>query len=300
MAIVVLCRGKCGLSKCITQYLVAMAAADLLVVITGVILNRVIGIYFPVSALSNTLVCRVKAVLVYASRNSSVWLTVSFTLDRFVAICCQKLKTTYCSKKMAAAIVSMVFALSYLQNIPLYFAFEPMYFINNVPMYCIIKSNFYTLTPWIAFSWINLILTPCLAFCLILLFNLLTVRHILVSNRVRRALRTINSAGNNIDPELENRKKSIILLFTISGSFVMLWATYTAHHLYYRITTTYVYKGDNDPVFILQESGHMLLLLSCCTNTCIYVVTQKKFREDLSNAVKYPMSLIVKFVKLWK
>ncbi|XP_067874802.1 probable G-protein coupled receptor 139 [Heterodontus francisci] len=297
MAIVVLRRGKCGLSECITQYLVAMAAVDLLVVITGVILNRVIGIYFPVSTLSITPVCRLKTVLVYASRNCSVWLTVAFTFDRYVAICCQKLKGRFCTKRMAAAIVGTVFALSCLQNIPWYFVFEPVYFINNVPMYCGIKPNFYTLTPWIAFSWTNHILTPCLAIVLILLFNLLTVRHILASSRVRRALRGSGTAGNNIDSELENRKKSIILLFAISGSFIMLWATYTAHHLYYRITTTYVYTGYNDPVFILQESGHMLLLLSCCTNTCIYVVTQKKFREDLKRAVKFPLTLIVKLVK---
>ncbi|XP_067831556.1 probable G-protein coupled receptor 139 [Heptranchias perlo] len=297
MAIAILSRGKCGLSKCITHYLVAMAVADLLVVIIGVILNRVIGIYLPVSALSITPVCRLKTVLVYASRNCSVWLTVAFTFDRCVVICCQKLRTTYCTMKTAAVVVGTVFALSYLQNIPWYFVLEPVYFINNVPMYCGIKSSFYILATWIAFSWINHILTPCLAILLILLFNVLTVRHILASSRVRRALRGINSAEYNIDPELESRKKSIILLFSISGSFVMLWATYTVHHLYYRITTTYVYTGYNDPVFILQESGHMLLLLSCCTNTCIYVVTQNKFREEMKNVVKYLLALIVKFVK---
>ncbi|GCB66591.1 hypothetical protein scyTo_0010120 [Scyliorhinus torazame] len=40
LAIVILIRGKCGLSSCTTRYLVAMATADLLVIITEVFLWR--------------------------------------------------------------------------------------------------------------------------------------------------------------------------------------------------------------------------------------------------------------------
>uniref|UniRef100_UPI00398E7F26 probable G-protein coupled receptor 139 n=1 Tax=Pristiophorus japonicus TaxID=55135 RepID=UPI00398E7F26 len=274
-----------------------MAVADLLVIITGVILNRVIGIYVPVSALSVTPACRLKTVLVFAFRNFSVWSTVAFTFDRFIAICCQKLKRTYCTEKTAAVVIGTVFVLSMCDNVPWYFMLEPLYFVNTIPMFCSIKSSFYTRAAWIAYSWIHHILTPCLAFVLIVLFNVLTVRHILVSSRVRQALRGNNTAQDNIDPELENRKKSIILLFSISGSFLVLWGTYTIHHLYSRITSNYVFTGPSDPVFIFQESGHMLLLLSCCTNTCIYVVTQKQFRKDLKIVVKYPLTLIGKFIK---
>lgn len=296
MAVVILLRRRCGLSECITLYMVAMAIGDLLVVITGVILNRVVGIHLPVNALSYTPACRIKTVLVYVARDFSVWLTVAFTFDRLVAICCPKLKTKYCTQKNATAIVCIVLVLSCLEYVPLYLALEPMYWVDGVPMYCMTIDSFYVVPIWITYSWINHILTPCLAICLILLFNALTVRHILLSSRIRRALRGINCSENNPDPELENRRKSIILLFSISGSVVLLWVTYTVHHLYYRITNTYVYSGYNDPIFMLQEAGHMLLLLSCCTNTCIYVITQTKFREELQNGLKYPLTLITRLV----
>ncbi|XP_078287834.1 putative G-protein coupled receptor 139 [Rhinoraja longicauda] len=295
-AIVILSRRRCGLSKCITCYLVAMAVGDLLVVIAGVIMNRVIGIYFPLSALSYTLACRLKTILVFMSRDFSVWLTVAFTFDRLVAICCQNLKTKYCTEKTVAVNICIVFVLSSLQYVPLYLGLEPLYFVNSVPMFCGTIPGFYTIPVWVAYSWINDILTPWLALSILILFNALTIRHIFVSNRVRRTLRGINS-GSDVDPELESRRKSIILLFSISGNVVLLWATYMAHHLYYRITNTYVYSGYNDPIFILQEAGHMLLLLSCCTNTCIYVITQKKFREELQNGLKYPLTLIMRFIK---
>ncbi|XP_067831295.1 probable G-protein coupled receptor 139 [Heptranchias perlo] len=296
MAIVILSRGKCGLSKCITCYLVAMAVADLLVVLTSVLLNRIIAVYFPAGFLSITPVCALKSVLVYAAKDSSVWLTVAFTFDRYVAICCQKLKNKYCTERMAGGVVGTVFALSSLRNIPWYFALEPLYFINNVPWYCNFKFSFYKTPPWIAFSYLTHILTPFVPLILILLLNAITVRFILVTSRVRKALRGKNCVEGGSDPEMENRRKSIILLLTISGSFVLLWMTFTVHYLYFRITNSYTYTGNNDPLYVLQEAGYLLLLLSCCTNTCIYAVIQTKFREEFKHSVKYPFTLMSKLV----
>ncbi|XP_051901299.1 probable G-protein coupled receptor 139 [Pristis pectinata] len=297
IAIVILSRGKCGLSKCITHYLVGMAAADLLVVITGVILNRIVGIYLPASYMSLTPICSLKIVLIYATRDISVWLTVAFTFDRFVAICCDKLKTRYCRQKVAAAVVGMIFTLGGLQNIPWYFKFEPMQIINGMPWYCHTKPNFYTAPLWIIFSAFKCIATPFLPFFLIVLLNVLTVRFIIVASRGRKALRRHNHPADHKDPEMENRKRSIVLLFAISGSFVLLWMTFIIHFLYYRITNTLTYSGYDDPVFILQEVGYMLLLLSCCTNTCIYAATQQKFREELKKSLKYPLTRIARFLK---
>ncbi|XP_067874828.1 probable G-protein coupled receptor 139 [Heterodontus francisci] len=292
VAIVILARGKCGLSKCITYYLVAMAAADLLVVITNVILNQIIGIYFPGNYLFLTPVCRTKTILIRATRDISVWLTVSFTFDRFIAICCQKLKTRYCTKETAAVIIGMVITLSCLTNIPWYFIYEPLYVNNGLPWYCWIRSVFYTSPLWQAFSYFSSIAIPFLPFFIILLLNALTVRYILVASRGRRALRGNTSSANNPDPEMQNRKKSIILLFSISANFILLWLTFTIHYMYYRITKSYSYTGYDDPVYIFQETGYMLLLLSCCTNTFIYTVTQVKFREELKKMVTYPVKQI--------
>ncbi|XP_067874797.1 probable G-protein coupled receptor 139 [Heterodontus francisci] len=297
MAIMILSRGKCGLSKCITCYLVAMAVADLLVVLTSVLLNRIIAAYFPVSFLSITPVCALKTSLVYAAKDSSVWLTVAFTFDRYVAICWgKKLKHKYCTKQTARGVVGTVLALSCLRNIPWYFSLEPLYISNNIPWYCNFKSIFYTTPPWITFSYLSHILTPLVPLILIVLLNALTVRSIVLANRTRRALRGKQYGEEENDLEIQKRRKSIILLLTLSGNFVTLWMTFTVHYLYFRITNSYSYTGYNDPLYILQEAGYMLLLLSCCTNTFIYAVIQKNFREDFRHSLNYPF----RFVKLVK
>ncbi|XP_072417207.1 uncharacterized protein [Chiloscyllium punctatum] len=223
LAIVVLSQGKCGLSPCITLYLVAMAAADLLAIITDVILHRINDYYFPLNFLSITPVCSVRYVLLRAAIDCSVWFTVSFTFDRFGAICYQKLKTRYCTKKTAAVVLSTTGTLLCLKNIPIYFRFKPKVIIDNVPFFCSNKRSYFTDPRWIGFRRFEKVLTPLIPFGLILFLNILTVKHIFKVSRIRKGLKCQNKALDHSDPEMGNRRKSVILLFSISGSFILLW-----------------------------------------------------------------------------
>ncbi|XP_067870092.1 probable G-protein coupled receptor 139 [Heterodontus francisci] len=300
--IVILPRGRCGLSRCITYYLVSMAVTDLLVIITAVIINRIAMYYFPFSFLNITPVSGLRVALNFAAIDSSVWLTVLFTFDRFIAICCKKLKIKYCSKKTAARVIGTVCALSCLNNTFVYFICEPAYIINNVPWICRIKSIFYTSPAWIAYDWIHRILVPCLPFILILLLNALTVRHILAASGARRRLRAHSNGETQSDPEMEKRRNSIVLLFCVSGTFILLYLVQFVSFLYVRIASISYFSGSNFNVsnFILEESAYMLQFLSSCINPFIYAGTQSKFRVELKKGVKYPMSLIVKLFKRWK
>ncbi|XP_078422401.1 putative G-protein coupled receptor 139 [Cetorhinus maximus] len=295
VAIVILSRGKCGLSTCTTRYLVAMATADLLVTITGVILWQIGFHYFPVSFLDITHVCRITIYLLYATSECSVWFTVTFSFDRFVAICCQKLRTKYCTEKTATVVLSTTCILLCLKNIPFYFTFEPEEIIDNVPWFCNFKPSYYTDPGWVGFDWFDKVLTPLLPYALILLLNALTVRYILVTSRVRKELRGQSTGENHSDPEMESRRKSMILLFTISVSFILLWFLYVLDFLYFHITGINP-KDYNDPIFSFREVRFMLVDLNCCTNTFIYGVTQSKFREQIKRAVKYPVTSIIRLI----
>ncbi|XP_078390060.1 putative G-protein coupled receptor 139 [Cetorhinus maximus] len=297
VAIVILSRGKCGLSTCTTRYLVAMASADLLVIITEIILRRfryyyyrTSGYYLLMHVLDITPVCSVIYVLHRAAIDCSVWFTVNFSFDRFVAICCQKLKIKYCNKQTSAMVLATTSILLFLKNVPFYFRFEPKMIINNVPWYCSNKPRYFTDFGWIGFKMIDKVLTPLIPFTLILLLNALTVRHILKANRVRKGLRSQSKGEKQRDPEMESRRKSVILLFTISGSFILLWFVNVlyffniAHHFNY------------DSFYIFEQFGFMLRNLNCCTNTIIYVVTQSKFRGEFKSAVKYPVASIIQCI----
>uniref|UniRef100_UPI00398EC1FC probable G-protein coupled receptor 139 n=1 Tax=Pristiophorus japonicus TaxID=55135 RepID=UPI00398EC1FC len=286
VTIVILSRGKCGLSKCVTRYLVAMATADLLVVILDLILRHIpIRYEEQFIFLYSIPLCNIHAVLLYAATDCSVWFTITFTFDRFVAICCQKLKTKYCTERTAAVVLGTVTVLSCLKNIPWYFMFMSRYVLGNNPWFCNLYYTNYTSLGWGAFELLHYILTPCVPFILILLLNALTVRHILMASRARRRLRGHSSGESPRDPEMESRRKSMILLFVISGNFILLWAMYMVVLVANRLVWI------SHLVFIptlVNELGFMLQQLSCCTNTGIYAVTQTKFREQWKNVLKYP------------
>ncbi|XP_055521971.1 probable G-protein coupled receptor 139 [Leucoraja erinacea] len=268
-----------------------MAVTDLLTIITEVMLYQISYHYFPGSVLNVTPMCSVVRVLRRAAIDCSVWFTVAFTFDRFVAICCQKLKTKYCSRETAAIVLSTTGLLLCLKNIPHYFTVNPIAIINNVPWGCNPKLSFYTTPLWVGFDWFDTILNPLLPFVLILLFNALTGRYVLVASRIRKGLRGEATTENRTDPEMESRRRSVILLFTLSASFILLWTVTVIEFLYY--TATGKIPGDfTVSEYILAIVGVMLLNLNCCTNTFVYVVTQSKFREQIVSAMKYPVTSI--------
>ncbi|XP_067881308.1 FMRFamide receptor-like [Heterodontus francisci] len=295
VAIVILSRRKCGLSACTTRYLVAMATADLLLTITLVILKQINRYYFHGSFLDITPVCSVNFTLGRAARDCSVWFTITFSFDRFVAICFQKLKTIYCTEKNAAVILAITSILLCLKNIPLYFVFESVLIVSNVPLFCLPKSSFFSEPGWVGFHWFDKVLTPLLPFTLVLFLNSRTVRHIIVASRVRKGLRGQSKGENRSDPEMDSRRKSVILLFTISVSFIFLWFTYVVDFLSYSIAGA---NPDyyNDSVLIFRNVAIMLQNLNSCTNAFIYMVTQSKFREQFMVAVKYPVVSIIQFM----
>ncbi|XP_078285144.1 putative G-protein coupled receptor 139 [Rhinoraja longicauda] len=290
VAIVILSRGKCGLSKCITRYLLAMAVADVMVVIVEVIMKRINNIYLPINILFITPVCAMKLVLKHAALDCSVWFTVAFTFDRFVAISSPNLRPRYCTTRTASVVIASATALACLRSIPYYFLYEPRYIINNIPYFCVETAAYYTSPFWVGIEWFDSILNPFVPNFLILLFNALTVKHIMRSNKTRRALMSNIDEGN--DSESENRKKSMILLFTLSANFILLWTPYLVHSLKWQMKNySYTDKYFTNPIYINQQTGFMLQLLSSCTNTCIYGLTQRMFRHELYNGVRSLLTL---------
>ncbi|XP_067883124.1 probable G-protein coupled receptor 139 [Heterodontus francisci] len=290
VSIVILSKGNCGLSSCTTRYLVAMSTADLLVIITEIILRRINNFYFPFNFLDLTSVCRPLYALIRAAVDCSVWFTITFTFDRFVAICCQKLKSKYCTRKTASVVLSTTGILLCLKNIPIYFRYEPGWVTDNVEWSCSNKPSYFTDPRWIGWRRFEKVLTPLLPFILILLLNALTVRHILVTSRLRQRLRGQSKKDNHSDSEMERRRKSMILLFSISGNFIFLWLVY----ILYIFDVGYFF--DDDSFYIFEKVAYMLRNVSCCTNTFIYVATQSEFREQLKSAVKYPVTSIIKLI----
>ncbi|XP_041068291.1 probable G-protein coupled receptor 139 [Carcharodon carcharias] len=294
---VIMSKGKCGLSRGITRYMVAMAISDILVLIFHVLLSEIVAYYFPSSFLSQTAICTSYAYLRIVSLDCSVWLTVTFTFDRFINICCQKLRLRFCTEKAAAVVIMFTCVLSCLKYIPFRFMYEPSIVIDNIEWGCQAKTIFFISAGWVAFSWICTLSVSLLPFFLILLLNGLTVRHVLAASRVRKTLKGLGSGQNRSDSEMENRQKSIVLLFSFSITYILLWMMETVTFICTLLAISALDQNPSSPAYIANEVGLFLMHLSSCMNTCIYGLTQSKFRNELKNAINYLITRVTKLIK---
>ncbi|XP_069744185.1 probable G-protein coupled receptor 139 [Narcine bancroftii] len=286
MAIVMLSRGKCGLSKCITRYLVGMAVSDLLCAIIGVVVDQINNIYNYSRYLLITPICALTLAIRLAVMDCSVWLTVAFTFDRCIAICSQRLRKSYCTKRIATVVTVIVVTVTCARYVPSYFTVGPYVIINQVPWRCMGTAEFFTSPLWKVYTLFTSIATPLLPIGLIVLFNALTVSHIIAVNKKRRRIR--NHRENQKDPEAENRRKTMILLFALSANFIVLWIPCIVFHLNWSFQN-YFYQDRyfTNPTYVLQQFANMLQFLSTCTNTCIYTLSQRKFREELKKGLNF-------------
>ncbi|XP_048408917.2 probable G-protein coupled receptor 139 [Stegostoma tigrinum] len=294
MTIFILLYRNCGLSKCITRYLLAMAIADLSVIILDLILRH-IPIVYSVYSLMSLPVCNIHAVLIYAATDCSVWFTVTFTFDRFVAICYPHLKSRYCKERTVAVFLGAVTAISCFKNIFWYFMFWGYYRRDNAPWFCLVTSAGQWFAIYGVIEFLHNILNPCVPFVLIFLLNIFTVRHILVTSRARRRLWARSSTETPRDQEMERRRKSMIMLFLLSANFILFWSLIMFYSVWWRM-----YALGHQSLYLhnfVQELGFMLQLLSCCTNTAIYAVAQTRFREQLKNVLSYPLTQIYLLIK---
>ncbi|XP_069768812.1 probable G-protein coupled receptor 139 [Narcine bancroftii] len=282
LTVVILYRGRCGLSRGITRYMVAMAISDLLVLIAHVLLREIYVYYSTNSILSRSSVCPSYIYLRIITLDYSVWLTVSFTFDRFVSICCPKIRHWYCTDRVAAVVVVSLCAQIGLKYIPFHFMYEPRFTKGDVKWGCRPRTAYFTSIGWLIFQWMTVASLSLLPFALMLILNGLTVRYIVAASRVRRHLKR----GEGKDSETENRRKSIVLLFTVSGTSIVLWMTGTVTYICTRVTVNFVGVDLRSPSAVANEVGMLLIRVSSGANTTIYAMTQRKFRQEVAKVFK--------------
>ncbi|XP_051899669.1 probable G-protein coupled receptor 139 [Pristis pectinata] len=293
LSFLILLQGKCGLSKEITRYMMAMTVGDLMVLVFNVTVSQIVRNHSPDSVLKYTPVCRASAFLQGFSLQLTSWFTVSFTFDRFVAICCGELRLRYCTERTAAVVLTAVSLINVLTNIPLPFGYEPCFTVNRVQYGCCTTVGSLASPVWAAHRWVTMLSTTFLPIPALLLLNSLTARHILVASRARRALRIGRRGDPRGDPELKGRRTSIVLLFAVSGSFIAMSAPISVIHAWVGVTETVTFKGSSS-LYLAVQITFLLMCTGSCTNTCVYALTQSRFRAQMKAVVKSPFAPLIK------
>lgn len=267
------------LSRSSTFYLMAMAVADNLVLIFIVILELSVKYHQQEPFWSYDPWCSLRDIFNYGAYNASTWLVVVFTVERFVAIHTWKMKTKICTPRCSAWTITAVFFFSHLSAIPYYWSNASVY-VNNQTS-CVYDTEVPLLFIH-SLVWFQTLQAYIIPFLIILTLNGLTLRLISLNNRVH-VTSDLTSRVNKVTPLLRSRKrKSVVLLVTVSMTFLLLSVTRAVTQIILR--TTHMYTFDRDDyslqINIAADTGTMLSLSNAAANMYLYVCTQSKFRQQ--------------------
>uniref|UniRef100_A0A4W6ELH0 G-protein coupled receptors family 1 profile domain-containing protein n=1 Tax=Lates calcarifer TaxID=8187 RepID=A0A4W6ELH0_LATCA len=253
-------RRNCMLSKSSTLYLMAISVADSLVLIFIVVLELSVKYHQQEPFWSYEPWCSLRDIFNYGAYNASTWLVVVFTVERFVAIHTWKMKTKICTPRCAAWTITAIFVFSHLFAIPHFWSNTSVY-VNNKTR-CIYNpeapSQFIHTLVW--FQTLQAYIFP---FLIILTLNGLTLH-------------------------LTSRRKSVVLLVTVSMSFMLLSVTRAITQIILRTTPMYTCDRNdyNLQINIAADTGTMLSLSNAAANMYLYVCTQSKFRQEFLACVR--------------
>ena len=291
-------RRNCMLSRSSTFYLMAMSVADTGVLVCFVVLELVVKFHSAAPFWARQPWCSLRDLFTYGSYNASTWLVVTFTAERFLAINTWSLKSRLCTPRCALWAISSIYVLSHLLAVPhlwanvseydrqlgrwtcVYNAQAPILFIHSL-------VGFQTLLSYI------------LPFPIIITLNGLTLHHISVCNRIWPAQEppvssaTAAKPGLRVAPILRSRRrKSVVLLVTVSMTFLMLSVVRAVTQIILRTSSPELKRQDYGlPLNVAADLGTMLCLSNAAVNMYLYAATQTKFRQEVIACAKQGLAV---------
>uniref|UniRef100_UPI00398E8091 probable G-protein coupled receptor 139 n=1 Tax=Pristiophorus japonicus TaxID=55135 RepID=UPI00398E8091 len=286
---------NCMISKSSAYYLMAISVADTLVLILIVISELVLRFYILEPFWARDPWCTVRDIFNYGAYNASVWLVVTFTVERFIAISSFRLKIKLCTSRCAIMVITLTYVLSYLLAIPYFWSNHSQ--ARLIPMnvseahkiiyVCVYKRNISHFFVH-GLVWFQTVLDYIIPFIIIFTLNGLTLRLIVQSNKVHHSceVKGIGNSASSLHFKAQ-KTKSIVLLITVSLSFAHLCVTRLVTQLIIRIAYYDIDRADySHTINIVADIGSMIDLTNMAINMYLYACTQTKFRKELLYCAK--------------
>ncbi|KAM9320241.1 putative G-protein coupled receptor 139 [Gastrophryne carolinensis] len=285
LTIVIFWKRDCGLSPSCRCYMMAISIADTLVILHIVILEQILKYFTPEPFWSRAPWCMIRDVLSYGAYNSSVWLVVSFTTERFLSVWVLHLKAKICTRKCALYVIGCVFTCSHLLSIPYYWANESRQLNQNGSFICVyniqLPEHYVESLVWFQNS-----LVYAVPYIIIFTLNGLILKQIVHSNKVHCDVQQDSRSIQRIIHKNKQKLKSVLLLVTISMTFTCLCTTRFVTQIIIKTMHYNITRQDySQSINVAADIGTMLDLSNTAVNMYLYVCTQSRFRKEILQMV---------------
>lgn len=254
------------------NYLLALAAADILVLLLIVFVDFILEDFILAMALPPSLNNAVQ-VLEFSSIHTSIWITVPLTIDRYIAVCHPLRYHTVSYPARTRKVILAVYIGCLLSAAPYYWWPELWHTLpgedsggeggesnrRTVAQHILVWAHCATVY-----------LLPCTVF-----FSLNAV----IVRKLRRRRNCFRLRGYSTG-------KTTAILLAITSIFAILWAPRTLMILYHFYSPPPASQGAGRLLHMLTDLANMLALLNTGVNFFLYCFISKRFRAMAANVLR--------------
>ncbi|XP_077274224.1 FMRFamide Receptor isoform X1 [Temnothorax americanus] len=202
----------------------------------------------------------------------TVYLTLTVTLERYIAVCHPLKARSFCTYGRAQVAVLVIVTVAVIYNLPKFWeieVFNERHWKYNVTVYCVkpteLRSNEHYVTLYI--NWMYFFVYYMFPFITLVIFNTAIYRRAYVGFQVRKANRDLQQLSRHQRREigLATMLMCVVIVFLICNILPMIT---NAHE-------TFV----GDPPELMVQIGNLLVAINSSINFIIYVIFGRKFKR---------------------
>ncbi|XP_042189043.1 probable G-protein coupled receptor 139 [Callorhinchus milii] len=268
------------MSKIARLYLISLAIADTLCLFWGGLIDLSLVWLDPNPFWNSPPWCGLVTVLEYGSLFSSIWIVIVFTMERYLVLRSTQARQHCSQTKVTVRIILCVILVSHLIAVPAYWINSAqkhnLTVRNETLLLCVYNDSFYST----AVVWFHTFISGGIPFILIILFNSLICQQLYATTRMFTKEQRRTMSGITARSLV---KKSVIILFTVSFTFVFLalprFVTYCILRTVYN-TPKHDRNDYTQLINLFADIGIMLQWLNSAINFVLYCVVSKRFRQE--------------------
>ena len=279
------------------SYLSALAVMDLFVLYIGLLQLWIGQFTFEIKNQANWL-CKLIVFLGYVCSDTSVWLIIAVTAERFFVVYFPLQAPRLCNVKNARIVIVGITLLFGSINCHLLWSVELEigHYNDTVVQQCHAKGNF-TLLVHVIWPWVDAAIYSFVPFVLILVFNILIIRQVFMAKKTRSKMLTLSACQRHLvkpakyKNQCETSRKITCMLLVISFTFLL--TTLPVNIILIVSTVDTSYKEEIEPFAKMQLANALTTLLmytNHCINFYLYCATGRKFREQFRSLACYLFS----------
>lgn len=261
------------------NYLAALAIVDMLYLLGGFALSLKHYEFIQENGLAVYFRCFPFLILLTDTcSNTSVWLTATFTVERYIAVCHPIKGKVLCTESRARRAVICVVVFCFALTLPTPFEYaviEESDPATNATRVSLSYSEFGRNELYKKiYYWLTVVLFTLVPFCLLAVFNAFLVRSVHVSRRQRSKMtQRTDSARDNQENKITVMLIAVVILFFLCQLPTAMTLLYTS------IRSPEEGSEQEKLVFILGNIFNFLMSLNAAGNFILYCLLSQKYRR---------------------